>query len=282
MKRWLGWLLVVLASVGALGARARLERAAPEESAERTLLYLPNGAQLKAMSLGHRSLLADWLYIWAIQYYSEYDRSDRYRYVEHVFGDVIAELDPRYVDPYWLGALIMIVEAKDLEAGLRLLDKGFANNPDEWVLPYLAGWECYHAGRHRQAAEYFAKAAAVPGAPRHVARTHAGVLARAGDERSALRLWRELLEDPNSDAATRAIAERQLRALTVQLHLRELEGAVAIFREQKGRLPATLEDLVRAGILRALPLDPDGDPYRYDPVTGRISSVAGRLLGRAG
>jgi len=276
------WLCIVLAGAGAMAARGRLEHLTGGDGGERGLLYLPNGKHLKLLSLGHGSLLADWLYIWAIQYYSEYERGDRYRYVEHVFGDVIAELDPHYIDPYWLGALIMIVEAHDLDAGLRLLDRGFANNPDEWILPYLAGWECYHAGRYERAADYLAAAAAVPGAPSHVARMRAGMVARAGDDRHALDLWRQLLADPRNDAATRAIAERQVRALRVRIDLNTLSSAVETFRRRTGRLPRSLVELVRAGVLSALPLDPDGNRYAYDPASGQVSSVADRLLGRTG
>ena len=209
-----GALLLALAAVLSAGlGRMALDRKATADAGERPLLYLPNGRHLRAASLGHASLAADLVYIWAIQYYSDYRRSDRYRYVEHVFGDVIGELDPHYVDPYWLGALILIVEAHDLDGGLRLLDRGFEQNPDRWILPYLAGWECSHAGRFDRAADYFARAARVPGAPAFVTRMRAGMFARSGNLDEARAAWREVWDDPRSDAAARAIAERQMKAL---------------------------------------------------------------------
>ena len=275
-------LLLVVASASALATRERLDRLSEVRDRESELLYLPNGKYLRLMSLGHSSLLADWLYIWAIQYYSDYERSDRYRYVEHIFGQVIAELDPHYVDSYWLGALIMIVEAKDLEAGLRLLDKGIENNPEQWVLPYLAGWECYHAGQLQRSSDYFAIAAGVPGAPRHIERIRAGVIARAGDLEGAWLLWREILDDPSSDPATKAIAGRKIRNLKVRLDLEDLTAAVEAFRKQENRYPRELGELIRSGIVSTVPLDPDGNPYAYDPTTGRVSSDAARLLGGGG
>ena len=122
MRRVLVLLLLVLAVSGAVSARARLVAIDVSGQGSKDLLYMPNGKYLKAISLGHAPLVADFVYLWAIQYYSDYDRGDRYRYVEHVFGDVIGELDPGYTDPYWLGALILTTEAQDLEAGLRLLE----------------------------------------------------------------------------------------------------------------------------------------------------------------
>jgi tetratricopeptide (TPR) repeat protein len=250
-----------------------------EPTGEKELLYLPNGRHLRAASLGHSSLAADLVYLWAIQYYSNYQRADRYRYVEHVFGNVISELDPYYEDAYSLGALILIVEAGDLEAGLRLLEKGMAENPDNWILPYLAGWECYRAGRYERAARYMDLAAANPAAPPVIARNRAGFVARSGDLRAAYRMWKELHDDPDSDANTRTVAERQMRDLHIRIHIDDLAHGVALFRERSGRLPASLEELIDAGVLVELPVDPDGNPYLYDARTGTVESSAGRVLG---
>lgn len=279
MRRIGVWLLVVVCAATAGFAGAALERLSESRSSADSLLYLPNGKHLRMMSLGQAPLLADLIYIWAIQYYSNYERADRYRYVEHVFGNVIAELDPHYVDAYWLGALILTVEANDLDAGLRLLDKGMDKNPDQWILPYLAAWESYRVGDYTRAAHYFARAAEVPDAPPAVMRMRAGMFSKAGDLSTALQLWREVLDDPRADPATAAIAERQVRDLTVRTHLRDLQAAVDRFRNDNGRLPANLDQLLRAGYIRTLPRDPDDRDYAYDPLTGQVGSTAGRVLG---
>ena len=271
--------LVVALGAGAHVARARLDALAAAPPSGRPLLYLPNGRYLKAASLGHAPLVADFVYLWAIQFYSDYERRDRFRYVEHLFGRVIPELDPRYVDPYWIGALILTVEARDLEGGLRILETGFRNNPRQWVLLYLAGWECSTAGQPARAAEYFGRAAAIPGAPAQLRRLQAGMVAKSGDLEEALHTWRALLDDPASDPTTRGIADRQVRDLTVKRDVQSLEQAVARFRERAGRPPRTLEELVARGVVSRLPLDPDGLPYAYDPSRGVVSSSAGRILG---
>jgi tetratricopeptide (TPR) repeat protein len=273
-------IVVVLATI-ALAAGVGVERAAPPAAPGEELLYLPNGRHLEVLSLGHSSLVADFLYLWAIQFYANYERDDRFRYVEHVFGDVIGELDPHFIDPYWLGALILTVEAGDLEAGLRLLERGFANNPDEWVFPYLGAWELYRAGDYRRAAEWFERAARVPGAPATVLRMRAGMLGKAGDLERAIALWNEVLADPAADATSRAIAERQIRDLRVRRDVQAIAAAAAAFRKDNGRLPRRLEELVRSSYLDRLPLDPDGRPYAWDASTGRVVSYAGRVLGGA-
>jgi tetratricopeptide (TPR) repeat protein len=279
MRRILVLLLLAVAASGAGVARARLADIDAAVRGAKELLYLPNGKHLKAMSLGHAPLVADFVYLWAIQYYSDYGRKDRYRYVEHVFGDVIAELDPGYIDPYWLGAIILTTEAKDVDAGLRLLDLGFEKNPSAWILPYLAGWECDRVGRFDRAAAYFDQAARAPGAPPALFRLKAGMTALTGNLRDAIARWQDVLDDPRNDDAARAIATRQIRALTVRADVRGLDAAIAVYRERNGRPPQSLDELVRVGIVRALPRDPDGNDYAYDPSAGTVSSTASRVLG---
>jgi len=271
--------LLAVAALGAGSSRARLADIDSAASGRKELLYMPNGKYLKAVSLGHAPLVADFVYLWAIQYYSDYDRENRYRYVEHVFGDVIAELDPRYIDPYWLGAIILTTEAKDVDAGLRLLDRGFAKNPSAWILPYLAGWECERVLRFDRAAAYFDLAARAPGAPPDLFRLKAGMTARTGNLREAIARWKDVLDDPRNDDGARAIARRQIRTLTVRADLQDLDAAIAAYRQRNGRPPKGLEDLVRAGLVRSLPQDPDGAAYAYDPSDGTVSSKASRVLG---
>ncbi len=272
-------LLAVALAAAAVFARTRLAALDDLRPRESALLYLPNGEFLRVASLGQTSLAASIVYLWAIQYYSDYERSDRYRFVEHVFRNVIARLDPHFVDPYWIGALILSVEAQDLEAALRLLDDGFRANPDRWILPYLAGWECERAGQPIRAAEWFDRAAAVPGAPPQVLRLRAGMMARAGDLREARARWFEVLDDPRSDESSRAIAKRQIRDLTIRIDLAAIDEAVRRFEERHGVRPRRIEDLARSGVLREIPLDPDGEPYDFDPETGRATTRASRVLG---
>jgi len=72
--------LLVLSIAGAGLARSTLA-SYPQSTGEKDLLYLPNGKYLRVLSLGQAPVVADVVYLWAIQYYSDYDRADRYRYV---------------------------------------------------------------------------------------------------------------------------------------------------------------------------------------------------------
>jgi tetratricopeptide (TPR) repeat protein len=277
-SRWIAVALVASCVVATTWSGMRLERTSGQPDLGKSLLLLPNGQHLKVASLGQAPLLADLFYLWAIQYYSQYEREDRFRYVKHIFGDVIAELDPHYVDAYWMGALILIVEAKDLDAGLELLDQGIQANPGNWILPYLAGWECYHADRLDCAETYFAYAEQLPEVPVYVKRSRIGMAAARGDLRRAYAMWLDVLQDPTADAGTVSIAERQLRHLKVKIDVQEIQAWVEQFRLENERWPQGLSELAQHGYTDALPLDPLGRPYSYDPQSGVVAAPTDRVL----
>lgn len=103
--------------------------------------------------------------------------------------------------------------------------------------------------------------------------------ARSGDLREAIVRWQDVLHDSRNNDEARAIAARQIRTLSVRADVQDLDAAIAIYRGKNGRPPRSLDELVRAGILSALPSDPDGNAYAYDPLAGTVSSVASRVLG---
>src|SRR5882672_11369627 len=182
----LGALACLLAAIVVQGRIERLKR----DATSHPLLYLPSGKYLKVAALGFEGLLADLLYLWSIQYYGNYDIKDRYANLEQIYDQVITELDPHYLDPYLVGALIMTTEVHNPEMALKLLDKGVRANPDKWIMPFEAGFLCYNdLHDFRRAALYFEKALSIPGVHPLVRRLHAEMYNRAGDKRTSLREW---------------------------------------------------------------------------------------------
>jgi len=236
-----------------------------------SIIYLPSGKYLKYATFGYSGLAADLIYIWAIQYYSNTDITDRFRYLDHIFS-VIAELDPLYADPYEVGSLIASQEAHDDLEALRILDRGFEKNPNMWIFPFEAG----HLARMRlrdneKAREYFRKAMEVPGAPNLIRRLYADAAFKTEDYQTAWEAWSEILRTA-ADPRIRKIAENHLYQVKAAVDLRILGEAVAGYREKFGRPPADLPRLVTAGFLTALPKDYDGRDYMLDPATGGVKA----------
>src|SRR5437899_12160091 len=230
------------------------------------LLYLPSGKYLRVMALGFDGLLADVLYLWSIQYYGNYDIRDRYDYLERIYDQVITELDPHYLDPYLIGALIMTTEARQPEMALRLLDKGVVHNPGQWIMPFEAGFLCYNdLHDYKRAAGYFEKALRVPGVHPLVRRLSAEMYNRAGDKRTSLREWSEIYRTSTDDYG-RNVAWNHVHDLKVDVDVAALAEAVGRFRAREGRSPRRLQVLLSSGLLGELPRDPEDRDYLYDPV----------------
>jgi tetratricopeptide (TPR) repeat protein len=244
------------------------------------LLYLPSGKYLKVMALGFDGLLADVLYLWSIQYYGNYDIKDRYAYLDRIYGQVITELDPHYLDPYLVGALIMVAEARNPEMALRLLDKGVRANPDQWLIAFEAGFLCYNdLHDYSRAAFYFEKALGVPGVHPLVRRFYAEMYNRAGDKKTSLKEWLEIYRT-STEPYVRNVAWNHVHDLKIDVDLADLQDAVNRFSGKEKRPPRRIQELAESGLLQTLPRDPEDRDYLYDPQTGEVRYRGGLVLGR--
>lgn len=258
----------------------KMERILESRSFSYHLLYLPSGKYLKVASMGFNHILADLIYLWSIQFYSNYQITYRYHYLEHIYLTIIPELDPHYLDPFLIGALIMSVEANDVDMALRLLDRGIALNPDKWILAYDAGMYCYQAGHYKKAAYYFEKALKASDVHPSIRRMYAAMFHKMGDKETAYRYWLEIYETSQDDEYTRNISKMHVHDLKIELDLEKINRTIQEYQQKKGVLPNRLYDLVTQGFMDGLPLDPNGKEYIYDRKKGVALPVTSLILKR--
>jgi len=240
-----------------------------EGSSFSQMLYLPSGKYLKPAAFGYHLPLADFVYLWSIQYYGDPGFHPRMEYLWHTY-DLITELDPNFVEAYQTGALFMFFEGRNPQAGLRLLDRGSQRNPSKWILPADAGFYCMmNLKNNKLSAAYFEKAAGIPGAPSMMRRMVAGLHFRMGDQRLAYLLWQEVYHT-EQDPSVRQTAFQHVHDLKVLIDLEDLRKALREYQRRFGRIPFSLHHLVSSGILKPLPPDPEGGAYEYDRQTGKI------------
>jgi len=233
------------------------------------MLYLPSGKYLRPASFGYYGLLADFIYLWSIQYYSDPGFHPRIEYLKHTY-DIITELDPQFLDAYQTGALFMFYEGRNPKAGLQLLEKGLEKNPTEWIFPTDAGYYCLiNLKDKEQAAKYFGIAAQVPGAPTLVKRTLANITFQKGDMLDSLELWQEVY-DTAERPSIKQTAFQHVHDLRVLIDLDVLKKAIKLYSDQHQQYPHNLEELVSVKLVRDIPLDPEGNAYEYDPASGKV------------
>jgi tetratricopeptide (TPR) repeat protein len=263
-------LLLFLSCAGIVALKQAVERVPRKKIPGASIIYIPSGKYLKYATFGYSSLVADFVYLWAIQYYTTYTIVDRFQNLEHIFS-IIAELDPRFTDPYEIGALIAINEAKDLKLAFKILDMGLAKNPDQWIFPFEAGHYAQRARDYDTARKYYEKTMNIPGAPDIAKRLYAAAGFRGMDLKESWETWLEVYNTAQ-DERTKKIAGKHLYQVKAASDTNLLKEGVRQFKERYRRLPAGLEELVRVGLVSALPRDLDGKDYIYNPKTGEIKA----------
>ncbi|MBM3190074.1 MAG: hypothetical protein FJZ90_15305 [Chloroflexi bacterium] len=97
---------------------------------------------------------------------------------------------------------------------------------------------------------------------------------RGGELETAKLIWKQQAEH-SGRAEIRENARNHLDSIQVNETLWTMEFVIEKYRERLGRYPGELQDLVRAGLLRSVPVDPSGVPYGYEPSNGNIHLGAG-------
>ena len=237
-----------------------------------SIIYIPSGKHLKYASFGNPTVMADLIYLWAIQYYGDYKIPDRFDYLEHIFS-IISELDPLYLDPYEVGALIAVFEAQDVEMAFKILDLGLKNNPDQWIFPFQAG---HYAQRFlndfEKAREYYEKTQSIEGAPSQTKRLAANAAFKMMDFETAWQSWLEIYNSA-TDKRIKKIAANHLYNVKASRDIEILKEALDQYTGKFGRPPPHLDLLVKEGFLNNVPKDMDDKDYIYNPQTGEVRTA---------
>lgn len=279
----------IVAIVGGLTAAAatlyaRDARYPPVVAPER-MLYMSSGPVAGRVMLSFDALAADIYWIRTIQHYGRDRKSRRAtgRFeLLYPLLDLTTSLDPRFSTAYRFGAIFLAMAPPDgpgrTDQAIALLEKGLRATPGRWQYAHDIGFVHYwHTGDFAAAADWFERAARMPGAPVWIGPLAALTKVQGGDRTAGRRMLQELLESP--EAYIRQAAERGLLQLQVLDEIDVLQKLVDAYQARTGAYPNSLFDLTRAGILVGVPRDPARVPYAYDPVTHVVSLNPASPLG---
>jgi len=287
-----GIIAAILLLSGTIGlARAR-DLAYPLPVVDDQQLYVTSPNAALRLSLEFRALAADLYWIRALQYYGGIQRGHkdgeppalakgRTEY-DQLFPllDLTTSFDPHFNLAYRFGA-IFLSEPPPAGPGrpdlaIRLLEKGLAARPDKWEYMQDIGFVHYW-WRHDYlaAATWFDKASRVPGAPWFLRSLSAVTLAEGGDRQASRTMWLAIRQSAEIDWL-KEDADRRLEQLDVLDLIDGVQRTVDIARPRTGTL-TTWPGLIRAGVLRGVPLDPAGVPLDIDSDGQVHLSVKSRL-----
>jgi len=209
--RWALGLTLVLIVLS--GFASKLARDHQEHSVENTIRYLPQPEVMKIASCGYDQLVADALWLKLILYYGESRKGQHSLEFFEQLAKTIVTLDPLFLEGYRFPALVMSQELGNPEEGIAFLELGMRAMPEEWWLPFEAGFIQYVTCMNdEEAFHWFKRAADVPNAPEFPRRFAAFVSGRAGELEISLVLYRTIAKT-TSDKYQREDALRKVREL---------------------------------------------------------------------
>lgn len=276
-------IVALLVAVGFL--QAHLDETFGRYRSTEEILYVDDPVVLKRALVGFENVAADLYWLRTIQYFGGKrlaETTKNYDLLEPLLR-ITVTLDPDFKIAYTYGATFLS-EPAPFGAGMpekavALIDDGIREHPDHWRFYLDKGFLYYwHFRDFERAAEIFLEGSKIPGAPFWM-RTIAGqALAEGGDRETARGLW-QALHDTAETPQQRENAIGHLRQLDALDQMDALHRLVDAYRERVGRAPGNWGELVAAGMLPGVPLDPTGAAYVLDGATGEVRTSPETGLG---
>ncbi|MFL5319160.1 MAG: pilus assembly protein PilG [Myxococcaceae bacterium] len=268
---------LILLVLGALCVAA-LSRA-PEEPPRTPddVPILPRPAAIKVVFPGERLLAADYFWLIAINRIGAARTPHEFR-DSYYYADLLTDIDPDFYYPYLFTAAALPVrvgrvEYENTDLSTALLKKGLARFPRDTRLRYqLALNLIFYHHDYVAGANLLTELSREPGAPKLWAALATRLYAQAGAFETSEELARSLA-DNSTDPDERAFYAQRVLEIDQEKVLRLVDEAAARFKAARGRMPASVDELVATGELRARPEDPMGGQISFDE-DGRARSSA--------
>jgi tetratricopeptide (TPR) repeat protein len=252
------------------------DRAYAASSVDDRILYIRSGAAMQRIGLSFDAILADVYWIRAIQQFGQERLKETGQQFDLLYPllDLTTSLDPRFSVAYRFGA-IFLAEPHPGGAGrpdlaIELLKKGIAANPTKADYYHDIGFIYYwNLHDYRNAAAWFNRGAEQPGAPWWLKTYAAVMLTRGGDRQASRAMWQQLRESAENDWL-RTNAEKRLLQLDALDQIDALQQASEAYSARTGAHARSWEQLIGAGVIAGVPLDPTGTPYLLEGDTGDV------------
>ena len=260
-------LILGMSFLAIVPAQQRIDQAFSTQGNSGEFLYLPEGTSLRRLCLGHEGLLADIYWTRAVQYFGRkrIDQSPQFDLLGPLLR-ITTDLDPHLLIAYRFGA-IFLAERPPRGAGkpheaLQLLRKGIVANPGYWRLWHDLGFIYYWDLKDYEAAARVYRAGSErPGAQQWMKVMAAAVATEGGAYNTSRLLWAQIYREAENEQIRRN-AEEHLAAFKAQNDLGQLNLLLGDFVRREGRPASSWRDLTALGMLREVPRDPSGSPYR--------------------
>jgi tetratricopeptide (TPR) repeat protein len=246
----------------------RIDRQRAAFYQERDELVLRSGKLIKAMSIEYAPLMADIYWTRVVQYYGDKRaRHDPNFELLWPLLDITTTLDPNLLVSYRFGSTFLSEPsprgAGHPELGIELLERGIQANPEYWRFYEDLGFIYYFELKdYAKASAAFAEGSKNPDAQIWMKIMAARIAAEGESLSTSIFLWSEVYQTAK-DPQVKENALTHLQLLRVTQDCKQLDALADEFQKRTGRRPSRIGELVQAGLLSSLPVDPMGYAYVF-------------------
>ncbi len=235
------------------------------------LQFIPEQKVVECLSLDHRGFAADLLFIRVLMHTGSLTwKPDRFRFNDewsYKMIDLVTELDPKYYSAYLFSGMGLVHSRDDIYRANIIIKKGMKIFPDSWELPFWIGFNAYlYLENDAMASKYLLLAAKKPNAPVSFFSLLLSAITRGGNFNEGIWVLETMIKHEKNPNIRLVYKKRIMR----MHNFIDLQKAADLYNIRFHAYPETLQDLIKAGIIKKIPQDPMGRPYVWNPTTRRV------------
>lgn len=238
--------------------------------------YTPQGKLYKAVLGDYRWFMGDYLALKSIIYYGgriEQLRQRKFKEIEfyNLYRTIETSviLNPYHEDSYYFAQAAFVWDIGRVKEVNALLDYMADYRTWDYRIPFFLGFNySYFLKDYEKAANYFKKAAELSGSP-----LFTKLASRYFYEGGETELGIAFLEYMYQNAQKESIKESYKMRLDLLKNIKAIEKALSEFRNEFGKLPDNIDELVTKGFIVKIPSDPYGGKFYIDK-NGKIRTTS--------
>ena len=244
---------------------------------EEKLGYLPSTNVLRYLSADHKELVGASLVMKVIMYFGGIADKQQanvivqppdYARMSGILHGAV-KLDPYNMDAYYFAQSFLTWEVKQYKHANDLLDYGMKYRTWDWMLPFFAGFNsAYFIKDYKKASEYYRRSGELTGSELHF--SLAGRYMQEAGQTDLAIAYLSAMEKNERNPAVKKNYQIRLAAFS---EVRRIELARDRYKEAKGQLPTTVEQLSQGGFLSPVPSDPYGGQF-YLEADGKVATTS--------
>jgi tetratricopeptide (TPR) repeat protein len=180
--------------------------------------------------------------------------------------NVATTLDPHLVPAYHFGAFFLSEKQGGPgrpDLAVDLVKKGVAANPNNVQISADLGFIYYMKLKdYEKAAATYLETSKIPGASALFKVLAARIASKGGALDTSRMIWSEIYET-TKDEKIKKHALEELKGLKAQSDEMQLDQLAQEYHTRFGHYPQSTRELVEAGMIKGVPVDPDGFPYAF-------------------